>query len=108
MDENVRQGIKVTDQRDFFRHFQRVYQILLMKDIFQAGVGKRIIQNARFYFGKIKYIGNQTKEQITVLTDYFDKLFLFFFIVSLGKDIGKSDYGVERRPNLMAHIGKEG
>ena len=38
--KNVRQGIKVTDQRDFFRHFQRVYQILLMKDIFQAGVGK--------------------------------------------------------------------
>ena len=107
MDENVRQSIEVTDQRNLFRHFQRVYLILLMKDLFQTGIGKRVIQDARFYFGKIKYVSNQTKEQITILIDYFDKLFFFFFIVSLGKNIGKADYSVKRRPDLMAHIGEE-
>lgn len=93
MNEDVRQSIEVTDQRNLFRHFHRMYLKLFMEDIFQAGIGKRVIQNARFYFGKIKYISNQTKEQIAILIDYFDKLFFFFFIVSLGKDIGKSDYG---------------
>ena len=93
MNEDVQQSIEVTDQRNLFRHFHRMYLKLFMEDIFQAGIGKRVIQNARFYFGKIKYISNQMKEQIAILIDYFDKFFFFFFI---GSATGVTVMGLEK------------
>ncbi len=95
MDNNVGQSIEITDQGYVFRHFQCMHLILLVEYFFQAGVGKRIIQDARFYFGKVQDVGYQAEEQITVLVDYFDKLFFFFLIVCLGKDIRETDYGIE-------------
>ena len=81
--------------------------ILFVTYFLQAGIGKRVIQDARLYFREVQNIGYQPKQQIAVFVDYLDKFFFFFLVFCLSQDAGEADYGVERRPDLMAHIGKE-
>ncbi len=65
------------------------------------------VELARLDFGEIQNIVDDGEQRVAAHADGFDKALLLFRQGRFHQEAGHADHGVERRANLVAHLGEE-